>query len=121
MDILQHKNEVMEVRQLYQCRRSRAKFDPSAFASIIIDGMDQVESNLLNLTYISTFEHKLICYLQAKTHVPYNSVEKMSQKDVQQSRLIQRIHGVIVHGIGTFLYLVEPAMTPKGSNQGSKR
>ncbi len=42
----------------------------------------------------------------------------MSQKDVQQSRLVQRIHGVLLHGVGTYLYLVEPAIVPKGSNQG---
>ena len=55
---------------------------------------------------------------QAKTHVPYNSIEKMSQKDVQQSRLVQRIHDVLLHGVGTYLYLVEPVIVPKGSNQG---
>ena len=113
----------MEVRQLYQCRRSRAKYDPSVYASMIIDGMDQVTTGVYNIYLKFENVSSLTWYVseifQAKTHVPYNSIEKMSQKDVQQNRLIQRVHGVILHGIGTFLYLVEPVIVPKGSNQGT--
>ncbi len=57
--------------------------------------------------------------MQAKTHLPYNSIEKMSQMDVSGSRLIQRIHGAIIHGIGIFLFVLEPSVIPKGSNQGN--
>ncbi len=45
-------------------------------------------------------------------------MERLSQKDVENQRLIQRIHGVIAHGLGTFLFVAEPDVVPKGANQG---
>jgi hypothetical protein len=104
----------MMARQLYHCRRARAIGNPNMFASIIIDAMDQVSG--IKYDWRGASVH--IYYVQTKTHVPYSSRERLSQKDVDSERLIQRIHGVIVHGVGSFLYLVEPDIVTKGSNQG---
>ena len=45
-------------------------------------------------------------------------MEKLSEKDVKNERVTQRLHGVIVHGIGSWFFVVEPAITAKGANQG---
>ena len=50
--------------------------------------------------------------------MPYSSVEQLSQKDVKSARLLQRVHGAIVHGFGRFFFLVDPDRIPKGANQG---
>lgn len=42
----------------------------------------------------------------------------MSEKDVKNERLVQRVHGVILHGIGTWFFLIEPDVVSKGANQG---
>jgi hypothetical protein len=112
--IIAHKSDMINARQHYQLRRSRAKFDSSTYASLIIDGMDQVSIASVGVTVIQLTRF----LLQAKTHVPYNSTDRISQQDVQQNRLVQRIHGVIIHGIGTFLFILEPLLVNKGSNQG---
>ncbi len=56
--------------------------------------------------------------LQAKTHLPYSSVEHLSEKDVKNERLTQRLHGVILHGVGTWIFVIEPDIIMKGANQG---
>ncbi len=53
--------------------------------------------------------------------MPFSSVEQLSQKDVNDTRLQQRVHGVIVHGHGRHFYLVDPELISKGANQGSFR
>ena len=57
--------------------------------------------------------------MQAKTHVPYSSIEKLSEKDVKNERVTQRLHGVIIHGVGSWFFVVEPILTSKGANQGT--
>ncbi len=56
--------------------------------------------------------------IQAKTHVPYSSIEKLSEKDVKNERLTQRLHGVIIHGVGSWVFRIELILTSKGANQG---
>ena len=114
--ILKHKQEVMAARQLYHFRRARAKGNPHAYCSIIIDAMDQACLRLSGRLLLAELTKPL---LQAKTHVPYSTRERISQKDVDTERLTQRIHGVIVHGLGTYLYILEPDIVSKGANQGN--
>ena len=54
------------------------------------------------------------------THVPFSSVEQLSQKDVKKGRVQQRLHGAIVHGYGRLFYMVDPELVTKGENQGEQ-
>ena len=53
---------------------------------------------------------------QSSTNVPYSSTESHDQQGQKTTRLVQRIHGALLHGIGKFLYVVNPDV-PKGANQ----
>ncbi len=67
---------------------------------------------------VRTDLNSLFTLWQDCTHVPFSSVEQLSQKDVKAGRLQQRVHGAIVHGLGKYFYLVDPDLVPKGGNQG---
>ncbi len=56
--------------------------------------------------------------MQAKTHVPYSSIERMSKRDIKGQRLTQRVHGAIIHGTGGFMFVFDGQIAPKGANQG---
>ncbi len=53
--------------------------------------------------------------------MPFSSIEQLSQKDVKSGRLLQRVHGAIVHGLGRYFFLVDPDRIQKGANQGNNR
>ncbi len=56
--------------------------------------------------------------LQNTTHLPFSSIEALSQKDVKSGRIQLRVIGVIVHGYGRFFYVIDQGKVQKGANQG---
>jgi hypothetical protein len=132
-DIMVHRQLIIVSRQGYHRRRNLGRFNLGKMTSIIIDAMDQV--GIIAFVYmqsndpISTNHANNVFVVvvvvgvgvgvveQAKTHIPFSSSERMTQLDVTK-RLCQRIHGAIIHGTGTFLYVVEQMSVPKGANQG---
>ncbi len=50
--------------------------------------------------------------------MPFDTTEGLGGAAVADNRLPQRIHGVQVHGRGTFLYVIDTNSVCKGANQG---
>ena len=53
---------------------------------------------------------------QSTTNVPFSVRDIAAQQDQKSTRLVQRIHGCLIHGVCKLLYVVNPDV-PKGANQ----
>ena len=57
---------------------------------------------------------------QAKTCIPYDSVEFMSDADIASMRISQTVMGAIIHGQGKYVYVTDGLlMDMKGSEFGA--
>ena len=57
---------------------------------------------------------------QAKTCIPYDSVEFMSDADIASMRIAQTVMGAIIHGQGKHVYVTDGLlMDMKGSEFGT--
>ena len=108
-EMVRHKRFVRGVREMYYKRIQMAIDNPDTHASLIIGDRCSNIEKFLPFVCVDGMD-------QSSTNVPFSSHESHDQNGQKSTRLVQRVHGALLHGIAKLLYVVNPDV-PKGANQ----